>query len=91
MQPRKPPQNGHIESFKGRLRHERLNVTHVLSTQDAREQIADRFQCPLPTQLTDNLTRGECETTSDQQDLCVGETLSRAGCKRDERQPLDRA
>jgi transposase InsO family protein len=32
-------QNGHIESFNGRLRDECLNVTQFLSLDDAREQI----------------------------------------------------
>jgi putative transposase len=38
-QPGKPTQNGHIESFNGRLRDECLNVTQFLSLDDAREQI----------------------------------------------------
>lgn len=38
-QPGKPRQNGHIESFNGRLRDECLNVTQFLSIDDAREQI----------------------------------------------------
>lgn len=38
-QPGKPTQNGHIESFNGRLRDECLNVTQFLSLEHAREQI----------------------------------------------------
>ena len=37
--PGKPTQNGHIESFNGRLRDECLNVNQFTSLADAREQI----------------------------------------------------
>lgn len=37
--PGKPTENGHIESFNGRLRDECLNVNQFLSLDDAREQI----------------------------------------------------
>jgi len=37
--PGKPTENGHIESFNGRLRDECLNVTQFISLDDARYQI----------------------------------------------------
>lgn len=37
--PGKPTENGHIESFNGRLRDECLNVNQFMSLDDAREQI----------------------------------------------------
>jgi putative transposase len=37
--PGKPTENGHIESFNGRLRDECLNVNQFMSIDDAREQI----------------------------------------------------
>ena len=37
--PGKPTDNGHIESFNGRLRDECLNVNQFMSLDDAREQI----------------------------------------------------
>jgi transposase InsO family protein len=37
--PGKPTENGHIESFNGRLRDEHLNVNQFLSLENAREQI----------------------------------------------------
>jgi len=37
--PGKPTENGHIESFNGRLRDECLNVTQFTSVEDARDQI----------------------------------------------------
>jgi putative transposase len=39
IHPGKPTENGHIESFNGRLRDECLNVTQFLSLEDAREKI----------------------------------------------------
>ena len=36
--PGKPTENGHIESFNGRLRDECLNVNQFLSLDDARRQ-----------------------------------------------------
>ena len=37
--PEKPTENGHIESFNGRLRDECLNVNQFMSLDDARDQI----------------------------------------------------
>ena len=37
--PGKPTENGHIESFNGRLRDECLNINQFMSLDDAREQI----------------------------------------------------
>jgi putative transposase len=37
--PGKPTENGHIESFNGRLRDECLNVSQFLSLEDAKSQI----------------------------------------------------
>jgi putative transposase len=37
--PGKPTDNGHIESFNGRLRDECLNVSQFVSLEDAREKI----------------------------------------------------
>ncbi len=39
IHPGKPTENGHIESFNGRLRDECLNVLQFVSIQDAREKI----------------------------------------------------
>jgi putative transposase len=39
IHPGKPTENGHIESFNGRLRDECLNVTQFTSLDDARRQI----------------------------------------------------
>jgi len=39
IRPGKPNENGHIESFKGRLHDERLNVTQFTSLDDARRKI----------------------------------------------------
>lgn len=41
IQPGKPMQNGHIESFNGRLRDECLNATWFHNLADARRKIAD--------------------------------------------------
>ena len=40
IRPGKPMENGHIESFNGRLRDERLNVMQFMSLVDARAKIA---------------------------------------------------
>ena len=40
IQPGKPAQNGHIESFNGRLRDECLNANWFINLQDARRKIA---------------------------------------------------
>jgi putative transposase len=39
IHPGKPTENGHIESFNGRLRDECLNVTQFMSLEDASQQI----------------------------------------------------
>jgi putative transposase len=39
IRPGKPTENGHIESFNGRLRYECLNVHQFVSLADAREKI----------------------------------------------------
>lgn len=39
IHPGKPTENGHIESFNGRLRDKCLNVTQFLSIEDARAKI----------------------------------------------------
>jgi putative transposase len=39
IRPGKPMENGHIESFNGRLRDECLNVTQFMSLDDARAKI----------------------------------------------------
>jgi putative transposase len=39
VRPGKPAENGHIESFNGRLRDECLNVTQFVSPDDAREKL----------------------------------------------------
>ena len=52
--PGKPTENGHIESFNGRLRDECLNVNQFNSLDDAQAQdrsVADRLQCASSTQL----------------------------------------
>ena len=40
IQPGKPTQNGHVESFNGRLREESLNVSWFQNLFDARQKIA---------------------------------------------------
>jgi putative transposase len=40
IQPGKPRQNGHVESFNGRLREECLNVSWFQNLFDARHKIA---------------------------------------------------
>jgi putative transposase len=39
IHPGKPTENGHIESFNGRLRDECLNVTQFVSIEDAQGKI----------------------------------------------------
>ena len=39
IQPGKPTQNGHMESFNGRLRDERLNASWFLNTADVKRKI----------------------------------------------------
>ena len=42
IRPGKPTENGHIESFNGRLRDECLNVTQFATCGDAREKLEAR-------------------------------------------------
>jgi putative transposase len=60
--PGKPTDNGHIESFNGRLRDECLNVNQFISLDDAREQI-ERWRVDYnvhrPHSSLGNLTPGE--------------------------------
>jgi putative transposase len=62
IHPGKPTENGHIESFNGRLRDECLNVNQFLSLQDAREKIEawriDYNQC-RPHSALGHLTPSE--------------------------------
>ena len=39
IRPGKPTENGHVESFNGRLRDERLNVEQFWSIEDAKQKI----------------------------------------------------
>ena len=55
IRPGKPTENGHIESFNGRLRDECLNVNQFVSLEDARAQdrsVAGRLQSPSSAQLS---------------------------------------
>jgi transposase InsO family protein len=62
IRPGKPTENGHIESFNGRLRDECLNVIQFMTLDDARRQIEawrqDHNQHPPHTSLR-NLTPQE--------------------------------
>ena len=60
--PGKPTENGHIESFNGRLRDECLNVNQFLSLEDAREQIEHwriDYKAHRPHSSLGNLTPNE--------------------------------
>ena len=60
--PGKPTENGHIESFNGRLRDEGLNVNQFVSIEDAREQIEGRrvdYNAHRPHSSLGNLTPRE--------------------------------
>jgi Integrase core domain len=51
IQPGKPSQNGHVESFNGRLRDECLNATWFRNLADARKKITgwqDEYNCERP-------------------------------------------
>jgi putative transposase len=51
IQPGKPTQNGHIESFNGRLRDECLNATYFRNLADARNKITqwpEEYNCERP-------------------------------------------
>jgi putative transposase len=51
IQPGKPMQNGHVESFNGRLRDECLNASWFRNLADAREKISlwrDECNCVRP-------------------------------------------
>jgi transposase InsO family protein len=51
IQPGKPTQNGHVESFNGRLRDECLNATWFRNLADARKKITgwqDEYNCERP-------------------------------------------
>jgi len=51
IQPGKPTQNGHVESFNGRLRDECLNATWFRNLADARNKIAqwqNEYNCERP-------------------------------------------
>ena len=65
--PGKPTENGHIESFNGRLRDECLNVTQFLSLEDAREQIEHwriDYNAHRPHSSLGNLTPDEFVASS---------------------------
>ena len=60
--PGKPTENGHIESFNGRLRDECLNVNQFLSLEDARQQIEHwriDYNAHRPHSSLGNLTPSE--------------------------------
>jgi putative transposase len=60
--PGKPTENGHIESFNGRLRDECLNVNQFISMEDAREQIEHwriDYDAHRPHSSLGNLTPNE--------------------------------
>jgi putative transposase len=67
--PGKPAQNGHIESFNGRLRDECLNVDQFMSLKDAQKQIYARrdYNHHQPHSSLGHLTRGEFASRSPQQ------------------------
>jgi putative transposase len=62
IQPGKPSQNGHIESFNGKLRDECLNENWFTHTGDAREKIEARrvdYNEERPHSSLNNLTPAE--------------------------------
>jgi putative transposase len=62
IHPGKPTENGHIESFNGRLRDECLNVTQFVSLEDARARIEAwriDYNEHRPHSSLGNLTPGE--------------------------------
>jgi putative transposase len=65
--PGKPTENGHIESFNGRLRDECLNVHQFVSFEDAREQIERwrvDYNAHRPHSSLGNLTPSEFASRS---------------------------
>jgi len=87
IRPGKPNENGHIESFNGRLRDECLNVSQFTSLDDARRQIeAWRRTTTMPglTVRCGNLTPHEFarkvrNTGSTKAALSSFETVSKRG------------
>ena len=62
IRPGKPTENGHIESFNGRLRDECLNVNEFATLDDAREKLEawrDDYNCHRPHSSLRNLTPHE--------------------------------
>ena len=62
IRPGKPTENGHIESFNGRLRDECLNVTQFATLDDAREKLEvwrDDYNRCRPHSSLRNLTPHE--------------------------------
>lgn len=62
IHPGKPTEDGHIESFNGRLRDECLNVTQFVSLDDAREKIEAwriDYNCHRPHSSLGHLTPSE--------------------------------
>jgi putative transposase len=67
--PGKPTENGHIESFNGRLRDECLNVSQFLSLEDAKKQIdawRDDYNRHRPHSSLGHLTPNEFVIQSQQ-------------------------
>lgn len=93
-QPGKPTQNGHIESFNGRLRDECLKVTRFLSLDDARKQI-ERWRIDYnghrPHSSLGNLTPSEfAKQRQENRTSAVAEIQSRTVYKRDQRHLLSK-
>jgi putative transposase len=67
--PGKPTENGHIESFNGRLRDECLNVTQFLSLEDAKQKIdawREDYNHHRPHSSLGHLTPSEFASSSQQ-------------------------
>jgi transposase InsO family protein len=61
IQPGKPTQNAHVESFHGRLREECLTVSWFQNLFDARRKIASPKQCAITRFMNSFLSvRFEC-------------------------------
>lgn len=90
--PRKPTENGHLKSFNGRLRDVCLNVTQLISIEDARSQIErwridynvarphNSWATRLPRSLPSEARKpGPQEQATSKRRLFANETKARTG------------
>jgi putative transposase len=69
IQPGRPMQNGHVESFHGRLRDECLNTSWFRTLNDVREKLADwqqEYNCERPHSSLDYRTPQEFKRACDE-------------------------